>query len=200
MQGGVTADLSTYYPTTSAAYQGPRLDYDPATLAARGLLIEEQRTNLLLQSENFATTWVSAAPYSVSTDTEIAPDGLQTADSLIIASGQSAFSTQVTRQVVSKAASAIQYTRSAFCKALGATTSVRFIDFGAATSESVSVTVSLVDGSIVAAPSVLGSFSGASVAVSNAGNGWWRISLTYTTDTHTSLTVRSFPYVGSTAA
>jgi hypothetical protein len=45
MQGGVTADLSTYYPTTSAAYQGPRLDYDPATLAARGLLIEEQRTN-----------------------------------------------------------------------------------------------------------------------------------------------------------
>ena len=45
MQGGVTADLSTYYPTTSAAYQGPRFDYDPATLAARGFLIEEARTN-----------------------------------------------------------------------------------------------------------------------------------------------------------
>ena len=31
--------------TTSAAYYGPRFDFDPATLAARGLLIEEARTN-----------------------------------------------------------------------------------------------------------------------------------------------------------
>ena len=35
-----------YTPTTSAAVYGPRFDYDPVTLAARGLLVEEQRTNL----------------------------------------------------------------------------------------------------------------------------------------------------------
>ncbi len=33
----------------------PRLDYDPVTLQPRGLLIEEQRTNLLLNSDTLAT-------------------------------------------------------------------------------------------------------------------------------------------------
>jgi hypothetical protein len=36
----------------------PRLDFDPVTLACRGLLIEEGRVNLLLQSSNFSATWV----------------------------------------------------------------------------------------------------------------------------------------------
>jgi hypothetical protein len=45
MEGGVTSSLATYYPTTTAAYYAPRFDYNPSTLAAQGLLIEEQRTN-----------------------------------------------------------------------------------------------------------------------------------------------------------
>jgi len=35
---------------SNTAYYGPRFDYDPVTLAAKGLLIEEQRTNLALNS------------------------------------------------------------------------------------------------------------------------------------------------------
>jgi len=36
---------------TAAAYYGARFDYDPVTLAPKGLLIEEQRANLLLNSK-----------------------------------------------------------------------------------------------------------------------------------------------------
>jgi hypothetical protein len=45
MEGGVTSSLATYFPTTTAAYYAARFDYNPSTLAAQGLLIEEQRTN-----------------------------------------------------------------------------------------------------------------------------------------------------------
>ena len=46
-----------YIPTTTAAsYGGPRFDYDPVTLAPRGLLLEEQRTNIQLDSQDFCTS------------------------------------------------------------------------------------------------------------------------------------------------
>jgi hypothetical protein len=41
---------------TVAAGQ-PRFDFDPVTLSPRGLLIEEARSNFVLQSANFGTTW-----------------------------------------------------------------------------------------------------------------------------------------------
>ncbi|QUN29556.1 hypothetical protein KB879_06300 [Cupriavidus sp. KK10] len=53
----------------------PRLDYDPATLAARGLLVEEQRTNLVLQSENFSNSYWIKTAIAVATSAQLAPDG-----------------------------------------------------------------------------------------------------------------------------
>lgn len=51
-----SASLDPYVPTpgaapSSTAYYGPRFDYNPATLQPRGILIEEQRTNLFTNSE-----------------------------------------------------------------------------------------------------------------------------------------------------
>jgi hypothetical protein len=64
----------------------PRFDYDPVTLAPRGLLIEEQRTNLLLRSEEFDNaSWfkdsagTGIAPV-VTANAAIAPDGTMSAD------------------------------------------------------------------------------------------------------------------------
>lgn len=156
--------------------------------------------NLLGYSQNFdnATGWVSAAPYSVIPNAIIGPDGTTTADAIILASGSTSFNTNVTRQIVTKAASAVRYTHSCYIKAKGAATSVRIVDFGLSAANSALVIVSLIDGSIISAPSVTGTFTGASVTVESLQNGWFRIALTYTTDTATTLTVRHFPYNGNT--
>lgn len=59
---------TTYYASTGSVYNAPRLDYDPATFAAKGLLMEEQRTNLLLNSATLSTqnVTVSAVAYTLS--------------------------------------------------------------------------------------------------------------------------------------
>ena len=76
---------STYYPTTSAAYYGPRLVYDPVTLASLGILVEEARTNVALQSNALGTTpWgttnagVGTLP-TVTNNYAISPDGTSNA-------------------------------------------------------------------------------------------------------------------------
>ena len=67
----------------TAAIDAPRFDYNPTTLASLGLLIEEQRVNLFLQSENFTTTWtVAGTNATITANTTAAPDGTTTADSL----------------------------------------------------------------------------------------------------------------------
>jgi hypothetical protein len=64
-----------------------RIDFDPVTLKCKGLLIEEQRTNLCAYSaalENGGpgvyNNWTSA---TVNTNTAVAPDGTTTADTFV---------------------------------------------------------------------------------------------------------------------
>lgn len=46
----------------TATTDTPRFDYDPVTLAAKGLLIEEQRTNVVIQSGNLAdAAWTNGS-------------------------------------------------------------------------------------------------------------------------------------------
>lgn len=62
----------------------PRFDYDPVTLAPRGLLVEEQRTNLLTFSAEFDNAaWNNLSNATWSANQGIAPDGTLTADALV---------------------------------------------------------------------------------------------------------------------
>lgn len=59
-----------------------RFDYDPVTLAPRGILIEDQRTNLLTYSEQFDNAvWIKTAS-TITSNAGTAPDGTLTADLL----------------------------------------------------------------------------------------------------------------------
>jgi hypothetical protein len=82
-----SASLDTYVPNygaapTAAAYYGPRLDADPVTLAAKGLLVEELRTNLLLYSSAFSDAYWTKQTVTFGTS-GVAPDGTTTAALLV---------------------------------------------------------------------------------------------------------------------
>ncbi len=74
----------------TASNDAARFDHDPTSpFAALGLLIEEARTNLSLQSEDLGTTW-TLSNGTASTNTIAAPDGNTTADTFVEASDTNA--------------------------------------------------------------------------------------------------------------
>ena len=86
-----TAAITNYIPVLMTAPAGvPRLDYNPTTGVALGLLIEEQRANLLTYSSDFRNTadagttrpWAYSA-LSLTPDTMIAPDGTLSMDAMV---------------------------------------------------------------------------------------------------------------------
>jgi hypothetical protein len=165
-----SASLDPYVPTpgaapSSTAYYGPRFDYDPVTLLPRGLLIEEQRTNLLLRSEEFGNVYWSPTGVTVTSNSIASPDGAVTADTLVEDT-----STGVHRVFATPSCSAsTTYTFSAYVKAAGRT-QVRLLEttLGGAFFDLSAVTVITTD-------------PGVTASIANVGNGWFRCRVTSTT-------------------
>jgi len=61
----------------------PRFDYDPVTKAAKGLLIEESRTNLFLRSEEFDSAAWNKPGSTITANAIVAPDGILTGDKIV---------------------------------------------------------------------------------------------------------------------
>lgn len=155
-----------YTPTTSAAVYGPRFDYDPVTLAARGLLVEEQRTNLVTYSEQFDNAAWTKSNVTLSADSSVAPDGTVTADLV------KPTSTGLDRRFEKTAitiTSATSYTQTVYAKASG----VNFIYFADINNAYNNVWFDLSAGT-VSTPIV------GSATITPVGNGWYRCSQTTT--------------------
>lgn len=156
---------------SAAAYYGPRRDFDSAGVC-RGLLVEEQRANLALQSAAFDVGWTTInllAFGSGSVANAIAsPDGTVTADLIVpdTTSGQHGVFRTVTT------VSGTAYTSSVYAKAGG----YNWLYMTEANNVTAQASFNISTG-------VLGTVSGTgspSATITAVGNGWYRCTLTFT--------------------
>jgi hypothetical protein len=167
--GGTASVVNSAGVIVAAGVDVPRFDYDPVTLACKGLLIEESRTNQTLQSENFSTSW-TLNTVSASVDATISPDGTTNADKVYAqATTSQHYAAQSYTAIVANS-----YTLSVFAKA-DEETSITLRHIGATTFASAVYdlsggTVSTVSGT---------------ASIKNFGNGWYRCILTGVADSTT---------------
>lgn len=140
-----------------------RFDHNPTTGEGLGLLVEESRTNLLLRSEDFSTAW-STSLCSVATNTQIAPDGTLTADTLTDDNGSTG--SPFVLQTLTLADSTV-YTMSCFIKA--GTKSTARVGIRAKDGTVVLASFDLVAGTTSVGNAISSSIQGLS-------NGWFRCS------------------------
>lgn len=176
-----------YNLTTSAAYYGPRFDYDPATLAARGLLIEEARTNRLLPSNSFTSNWTFTSA-TVTASAGVSPDGTSNANLLIPSNATAQHFT--TNNVFTNVTGFT--TVSVFVKAREYSRIVVYMDNTAGTSLAYAFDLNTL---AVTNTRTAASWSSPSASVVSIGNGWYRLSVSGNwTGASTPIGLRLSPY------
>jgi hypothetical protein len=160
----------------TAAIDAPRFDYNPATLAARGLLIEEQRANIILQSETFDTGSWNKINATVNANVSVSPTGASTGDALVENTTNGSHGVQ---QFISFT-SGLSYTISCYVKA-GTRSWVRIFLPSAAFAGGASSFYNLSGAGALGTSS--GTFTGRSITA--VGNGWYRVTITATATTTT---------------
>jgi hypothetical protein len=166
-----TQPIRNYIPVLQTAASGvARFDHNPVTTESLGLLIEEQRTNLLTYSEDFTDgSWVKSNT-TITSNTITAPDGTLTGDKLVETSGAG-----VRQLYKTPSLSAVSHSFSAYFKAserywfkLNLTGSGAYFDLSTG---------------------VIGTIdAGVTAAMTAVGNGWYRCSIVRTVSAGTNYT------------
>jgi hypothetical protein len=173
-----TQPISNYIPVLETAASGvARFDHNPTTFESLGLLVEQQSTNLLLQSEDLDTTW-SETRATLSLNSVVAPNGTLTADVLIANTDNN---THFTTQTFT--GTAVSHTFSAYAKA----------------NDLNHVALRLFNGSTQVglayynlSTGATGTVTAGTASIQSVGNGWYRCSLTATLAASASCTADIF--------
>jgi hypothetical protein len=169
-----TQPITNYIPVLlSAGGNQARFDHNPTTGESLGLLIEEQRTNRILYSEQFENAAWSLYGSTITTNAIVSPSGLQNGEKIVETTANDIH--RISQSSISVSASTA-YTFTVYAKA-GERTFIEnriydgFSNVGIATFNLVNGTVSGVTGS---------------ASMTLVGNGWYRCILTATTSASSS--------------
>lgn len=171
-----TQPITNYIPVLRTASAGvARFDHNPTTGQSLGLLIEEQRANLVTYSDDFSNAAWAKSDCTIVSNAGIAPDGTLTADRLI---PNNATNLGRTFQTIAGSIGTT-YTTSIYAKKDQFTNLRLYVDDNATNLVSVSYNL---DTGAVSTPLAIngGNWTNASSSIVAVGNGWWRASLTFT--------------------
>ena len=160
----------------------PRFDFDPVTGECKGLLIEESRSNLLTYSEDFSNASWARNNQNINTNVITAPDGTLTADKLITINAATFHDLFKTPNLSSNT-----YTLSIFAKAAEQNLMRLRIDDGIIGRNTI---FNLTTGSVSSNTNVTSS------TITPYSNGWYRCSITVTTNIINLVFNTPYPYSG----
>ena len=177
MQTKSFSDLITFTRATTGTWLNPATGLletaaiNVPRLEAKGLLFEQQRTNLALQSETFDNAYWGKTRATITANAAVAPSGASTADKLV---EDTSNNTHILILNSFVGAASTTYTWSVFVKAAGRNFCIVQVGGAANLVAGNSVSVNLTTGAFTATDA-------ARTAVEAYPNGWWKISTTVTT-------------------
>jgi hypothetical protein len=160
-----TQTITNYISVLQTAASGvARFDHNPITDESLGLLIEEQRTNLMTYSEQFDNAAWNKSRSSITANTIVAPDGMLTGDKFVEnTDNNSHFFTTVSTAILN----ATTYAFSVYAKA--SERSVLQLSVGGFVFNNLFVNFDLSNGTVSSI-----SPSGITASITPVGNGWYR--------------------------
>jgi len=167
-----SSTVGEYIPTTSTINSAPRFDHSPTTGESLGLLVEESRTNLLLQSNGFDTTWTNSNS-SETAAAGTAPDGTNTAWELKDTNDSGVATTHNLNQAGISFVSGTSYTFSLWAKS-GTLSFITMLLPASGFTTQLAVRFNLANGTNTGVP------AGVTVSSTAFPGGWYRISMTAT--------------------
>ena len=162
-----TTAITNYIPVLQTASANvPRFDYDPVTGVSLGLLIEQQSTNLVLQSQ-FVSGWTLQGTDTLTLSADIAPDGTQTFAKFVPSTANVYPGHRILQNVTIN--NTTVYTFSAYIKNAG----VRYVQLCLNTGFGIYANFDLTAG-------VVGTLTATSSSITAVGNGVYRCTITGT--------------------
>ena len=150
----------------TAPANAPRIDFDPVTGECKGLLIEEQRTNLLTYSEQFDNAAWLKTKATITANATDAPDGTLTADKFETTVGGASYLYQGKTLTQGQ-----EYVLSAYVKHISGVGEFWLRDF----TEDGIASFNIINGTPLSSTGIA-----SSPQIVNFGNGWYRVSAVFT--------------------